>query len=199
MKYFLGSVNVVVDQLSCGGQIVLIAWSLHPLIFDKIWHWEGGGGRPVVTVFATSQNKQLLISFSPLPDPLAGKEDTFYCKWDHLEACMFPPFALIHRLLNLIGSTGIMMILDAPTLASLRVITGSSVATGEVIVASPGVVSANATACPQVPPCPGHHQFPWGCPVTPQKESFLIGPQRDVRLHQKIILKTLPGEVVCLL
>ena len=60
-----------------------------------------------VDLFTTALNYRLPVYFSPLSNPLAAGTDAFLQNWDGLQAYTFPPFALIHQVLNkLTSSTG---------------------------------------------------------------------------------------------
>ena len=69
----------------------------------------------VVDLFAASLNYLLPVYFSPLNDPMAAGTDAFLQLWDGLQAYAFPPFALIHLVLNkLKSSRGTLLTLVAP-------------------------------------------------------------------------------------
>ena len=111
-RYIPGSRNVVADQLSHRGQVIVIEWSLHPQVTKDMFRlW----GAPVVDLFASALNHKLLVYCSAHPDPKAWQEDSFMVPWSNLDSYAFPPFTLIRRVLDrLLASPGARMTLVAP-------------------------------------------------------------------------------------
>lgn len=71
-RHIPGHLNVMADSLSRRGQLLHTEWSLSPEIFRMICtHWE----TPMIDLFATRWNRQLLVFVSPVPDPLAWAVD----------------------------------------------------------------------------------------------------------------------------
>ena len=63
-----GKLNIVADALSCSEGILHTEWTLHKAILHQMWNvWF----HPMVDLFATHFNHQLLLYVSPLPDPEA--------------------------------------------------------------------------------------------------------------------------------
>ena len=82
--------------------------------------------KPMTDLLTTVKYKKLLIYTSPIPDPVAGKEDSFQHQWNNLEVYASPPVCpkpsgtqssnVIIRLKNEHSS---------PSLATLRVVSRS--------------------------------------------------------------------------
>ena len=92
---------------------------------------------------------------SPVPNPMAWKEDTFHHPLDYLDIYnAFPPFALIWRVINsLIMSSGLRMTHES-MLALLGVVSCSA---GTVVVASfPLMGISHAATLLLVPVCHSH-------------------------------------------
>jgi integrase len=71
-RHIAGRLNVLADSLSRAGEILPTEWSLHPRILDRLWEvWD----KPLVDMFATSDNCKLPIYVSPIPDPQAMAVD----------------------------------------------------------------------------------------------------------------------------
>ena len=110
-QFVPGRLNVLVDSLSRGGQILSSEWTLHmDVCLELFRRW------PVtVDLFATSLNHRLQVYFSPMADPQAAAVDAMIQSWDHLQAYAFPPFGLIQRVLSKVrGSHNLELTLVAP-------------------------------------------------------------------------------------
>ena len=91
-----GSLNVLADSLSCPHQLPHTEWSLNTEVFRSIsslWPVQ-------IDLFATSENRQCSIFFSPFRDPMAVGTDAFLQPWDGLKAYAFPPWSIIPRVLT---------------------------------------------------------------------------------------------------
>ena len=94
-QFILGSLNVLADTLSRLHQLPHTEWSLNPEVFrslSRLWPVQ-------VNLFATSENHQCSIYFSPFRDPVAAGTDAFLQPWDSLQAYAFPPWSIIPRIL----------------------------------------------------------------------------------------------------
>ena len=110
-QFIPGSLNVLADTLSCPHQLPHIEWSLNQDVFRSLSRrW------PVqIDLFATSENRQCSIYFSPFRDPMAAGTDAFLQSWDGLQAYAFPPWSIIPKVLaNLWESRGMELTLVAP-------------------------------------------------------------------------------------
>ena len=110
-QFILGSLNVLADTLSRPHQLPHTEWPLNQDMFRSLSHlW------PVqINLFATSENRQCSIFFSPFWDPLAAGTDEFLRSWDGLQAYAFPPWSIIPRVLaKLRESRGTELTLVAP-------------------------------------------------------------------------------------
>ena len=95
-RYLPRQDNVLVDVLSCCGQVVGTEWSLHPQVARSVLHvW----GNPSIDLFATCLNAKLPLYCSLVPDPQAVFEDAFRHPWDDLGLYAFPPFPLVGRVI----------------------------------------------------------------------------------------------------
>ena len=82
-------------RLSCPHQLPHTEWSLNQDVFrslSRLWPVQ-------IDLFATSENRQCLIFFSPFRDPLPAGTDAFLQSWDGLQAYPFPPWSIIPRVL----------------------------------------------------------------------------------------------------
>ena len=80
-----------------------------------------------VVLFATSLNFLLQVYFSLLNDPLAAGTDVFLQDWNGLQACAFPPFALVRQVLTKLHSCkGMELALITPFWPSETVVPGPS-------------------------------------------------------------------------
>ena len=111
-RHIPGRLNVVADKLSRLGQTIQTEWSLLPEIFQAIysrWH------QPQIDLFATRFNNKLPQFVSPEPDSLAIAVDALGMPWKNLDACAFPPAAILGKVVEkLQGSPCKRIILIAP-------------------------------------------------------------------------------------
>ena len=111
-RYLPGENNVLADVLSRRGQVVGTEWSLHPQVARsllRVW------GNPSIDLFATCLNAKLPLYCSLIPDPQAVFEDAFRHPWDDLDLYVFPPFALVGRVIARVQqSSRVAMTLVAP-------------------------------------------------------------------------------------
>ena len=70
-------------------------------------------GEPMIDLFATGENRQVPIFCSRHQDQLAFHVDALTLNWDGLVAYAFPPFSLIHLILDRVNTNS-----DSPSLAS---------------------------------------------------------------------------------
>ena len=111
-RYLPGESNVLADVLSRRGQVVGTEWSLHPQVARALLRaW----GNPSIDLFATCLNAKLPLYCSLVPDPQAVFEDAFRHPWDDLDLYVFPPFALVGRVIARVQqSSRVAMTLVAP-------------------------------------------------------------------------------------
>ena len=111
-RYLPGESNVLADVLSRCGQVVGTEWSLHPQVARALLRtW----GNPSIDLFATCLNAKLSLYCSLVPDPQAVFEDAFHHPWDDLDLYVFPPFALVGRVIARVQqSSRVAMTLVAP-------------------------------------------------------------------------------------
>ena len=111
-RYLPGENNILADVLSRRGQVVGTEWSLHPQVARsllRVW------GNPSIDLFATCLNAKLPLYCSLIPDPQAVFEDAFRHPWDDLDLYVFPPFALVGRVIARVQqSSRVAMTLVAP-------------------------------------------------------------------------------------
>ena len=110
-QFIPGSLDVLADTLSRPHQLPHTEWSLNQDVFrslSRLWPVQ-------IDLFATSENRQCSIFFSPFRDPLAAGTDAFLRSWDGLQAYAFPPWSIIPRVLaKLRESRGTELTLVAP-------------------------------------------------------------------------------------
>ena len=111
-RYLPGESNVLADVLSRRGQVVGTEWSLHPQVARALLRtW----GNLSIDLFATCLNAKLPLYCSLVPDPQAVFEDAFRHPWDYLDLYVFPPFALVGRVIARVQqSSRVAMTLVAP-------------------------------------------------------------------------------------
>ena len=87
-------------------------WALHGLIARKIFAlW----GRPQIDLFASIHNRKVDRFCSLLPSPLAEKRNAFLLDWGQFHrAYLFPPLAILHKVLYKIRQDKARVILIAP-------------------------------------------------------------------------------------
>ena len=111
-RHIPGHLNVIADKLSRHGQVIQTEWSLLQEVFDQIcrrWH------KPEVDLFATKFNRKLPRFVSPVPDLLAWKVDALSVPWQDLDAYVFPPVALLGKVVSKLMDQGFnRVILIAP-------------------------------------------------------------------------------------
>ena len=111
-RHIPGHLNVIADKLSRHGQVIQTEWSLLQEVFDQIcrrWH------KPEVDLFATKFNHKLPRFVSPVPDLLAWKVDALSVPWQGLDAYVFPPVALLGKVVSKLMDQGFhRVILIAP-------------------------------------------------------------------------------------
>ena len=110
-QFIPGSLNMLADTLSRPHQLPHTEWSLNPEVFQSLRRqWPAQ-----IDLFATSENHQCSIYFSPFRDPLAAGTDAFLQSWDGLQAYVFPPWSIIPKVLTkLRESRGTELTLVAP-------------------------------------------------------------------------------------
>ena len=91
------------NALSRPHQLPHSEWSLNLTVFQslrRLWPVQ-------IELFATSANLRCSIYFSPFRDPMSAGTEVFLQSWDGLPAYVFPPVAIIPRVLaKLRSSTG---------------------------------------------------------------------------------------------
>ena len=111
-RHIPGHLNVIADKLSRHGQVIQTEWSLLQEVFDQIcrrWH------KPEVDLFVTKFNHKLPRFVSPVPDLLAWKVDALSVPWQDLDAYVFPPVALLGKVVSKLIDQGFRrVILIAP-------------------------------------------------------------------------------------
>ena len=110
-QFVMGKNNVVADSLSRPNQVIGSEWILHRQVFNSLQkRWP-----VMVDLFATSLNHRFPVYFAPMLDPMAAATDAMLQSWDHLQACAFPPMAMLRQVLSKIrGSVGAQVTLIAP-------------------------------------------------------------------------------------
>ena len=94
-RYIHGTKNILVDQLSRPDQVIPKEWSLLPQVFKDVCMVFGC---PHTDLFPTQVNKSCYMS--PVPDPMARKQDAFQHSWDDLSIYVYCPFILLHQVIS---------------------------------------------------------------------------------------------------
>ena len=110
-QFIPGHLNVLADSLSHRSQVLGSEWTLSPqAVHDLLRRWPA-----TIDLFATSLNHRLPVYFSPMFDPQSAGTDAMLQSWDGLQACAFPPFGLLPRVLaKFRRSRGLELTLVAP-------------------------------------------------------------------------------------
>ena len=111
IRHVAGALNVIADRLSRQGKNVTIEWSLNPITFKAICE---ALGTPLIDLFATEENFKLPVYVSPIVDPNAYAIDALSIDWTGMDAYMYPPSALISRILHKANTQPCKITLVAP-------------------------------------------------------------------------------------
>ena len=96
-SYILKRKTILSDQLSRPNQVLTTEWSLLPQVSEGVCSIFG---RPHLNLFATQANMKLQLYMSPVPDPLAWKQNAVQHPQGNPYACAFPPFALLRQVFS---------------------------------------------------------------------------------------------------
>ena len=107
-RHIPGCLNMMADLLSRSNQVQSTEWSLHLQVFKQIWF------TPHVDIFATHLNHKLPLYMSPVPDQNAWDIDALNINWTGLTAYVYPPTALLHRVIQKIRQCNCLIIVIAP-------------------------------------------------------------------------------------
>jgi ribonuclease HI len=111
-RHIPGRLNVEADWLSRKGQVIPSEWSLHPQALEEIWHqW----GVPHIDLFATRLNSKLPLFVSPFPQEGAWAVNAFSIEWKGALFYAFPPWVILHEVIQKIWDNQSEVILIAPT------------------------------------------------------------------------------------
>ena len=110
-QFIMEAWNVMAASLNRQDQVIGSKWTLAQEVVDELRaRWPA-----MVNLFATFLNYRLPIYFSTLNNPMAVGTDAFLQSWDGLQAYVFPPFALVRRVINKLRSCkGTLLTLVAP-------------------------------------------------------------------------------------
>ena len=101
-RYLPRQSSVLGNLLSRQNQVLGAEWSLHLQVARKLIRtW----GSPLLDLFATHLNAKLPLYCSLIPDPQAAFEDAFRHPWNDLDACAFPLFHLVERVMARVRET----------------------------------------------------------------------------------------------
>lgn len=109
--YVPGPTNLAADQLSRGGPL-LGEWRLHPEVVRDIWDRFGAA---VVDLFASRETAHCPLFFSRGRDDPPLGTDAMAHEWPQGLLYAFPPFTLLHPLLQRIQVEEVNLILVAPS------------------------------------------------------------------------------------
>ena len=92
-------------------QVESTEWSLHPQVFKQTCHkWF----TPHVDLFATRLNHKVPLYVSTVPDQNAWDIDALNTNWSGLTAYVYPPMALLHRVIQKVRQSSCLIIVIAP-------------------------------------------------------------------------------------
>ena len=106
-----GRLNVLADILSRPSQMSGTEWSPHSSVFQALTR---GWGIPLLDLFAMRWNHKLPLFVSPVPDPSAMAVGALSMSWKALWAYVYPPPALLPRVLEKAEQDQYELILIAP-------------------------------------------------------------------------------------
>ena len=96
----------MVDLLSTSNQVQSVELSLHPQVFKWIClNWF----TPHIDLFATRLNLKVTLNVSQVSD-----QNALNMLWLDLTACLYPPTALLHRVIRKIRQSSCLIIVIAP-------------------------------------------------------------------------------------
>ena len=101
-RHIPGRLNLLADGLSRDGRVIQTEWKLNTNVFQSVCQtWQV----PNVDLFATAQNHQLPVYFSPIPDAAAAGIDSLAQDWTGIVGYAYPPPAIIQLVLNKLECT----------------------------------------------------------------------------------------------
>ena len=101
-RHIPGRLNVIADQLSREGLILLTEWSLHQEVADALFEkW----GQPNLDLFATRYNNKCRTYVSPVPDSQAWEVDALAIDWEGISAYAYPPQQILSQVLTKFQNT----------------------------------------------------------------------------------------------
>ena len=95
-RHIPGRLNVMADPMSRSNQVQSTEWSLHPQVFKQICQ---NCFTPHVDLFATRLHHKVPLYVSPVPD-----QHAWDINWSGLTAYAYPQTALLHMVIQKIGS-----------------------------------------------------------------------------------------------
>ena len=132
--YVPGLTNVVADQLSRRGTLTG-EWRLHPQVVEEIWNRFGTA---VANLFASRETTHCLLFFSMGRDDPPLGTDAMAHQWPQGLLYAFPPFVLLHPLLQRVQVEEASLILVAPYLAPDDVVLGNCTPSSRSTTGAPG-------------------------------------------------------------
>ena len=116
-RHIPGCLNVMGDLLPRSNQVQSTEWSLHPQVFKQICHkWF----TPHVDLFATRLNHKVPLYVSAVPDQNAWEIDALNINWSGLTAYAYPPTALLHRVIQKIRQSSLIIVIAPGPSAALN-------------------------------------------------------------------------------
>ena len=105
-----GPDNRVADALS-RGKIVPTEWTLHSNVVHQIFQYHE---QPLIDLFATAENTQLLVFCARYYHPKAWATDALSLDWTNMYAYAFPPISLLPRVIGKVERSLCKILLIAP-------------------------------------------------------------------------------------
>jgi hypothetical protein len=106
-----GKLNILADSLSREGEIIPTEWSIHPQVLQVLWTVLD---RPLIGMMATRYNRKMEVYVSPIPDVQAYAVDAISLDWKNMYMYLFPPTAMVSKVLEKARGESCTMVLIAP-------------------------------------------------------------------------------------
>ncbi len=116
-RHVPGRLNIIADGLSRETQVANTEWSIHPEVLKTLWQvWD----KPLVDMFATKDNCKMSLYVSPIPDSQAVGVDALAMDWKGQHMYMYPPTAILAKVLEKMLSQECSAVLIAPAWSQQR-------------------------------------------------------------------------------
>ena len=179
-RYLPGQINVLADLLSRRDQAIATEWTLHRQVAKALL---SAWGSPSIDLFASRLNAQLPVYCSLVPDDQAALEDAFQHSWDNLDVYVFPPFALLEKVLSRVRQSRNCSMTGSSSLGRRGLVRGST-APADTSTSRSASVGRRHSPAPQRSPPPRHPRVETSRVVTVKqllrKSGFSRGAASDM-------------------